>query len=178
MFGHGKANLVLLSRQGFAEKEDAIFKLEGLKLTKDDYMNRAWAADKSVHTINTQNFFTPTGVPLAEKPAVAYWISLDATIVWVLSCTSVRMGYKLAYTTLSHSVERGALRGAPAEPAMADCTSFASFGGWSPTSVVTTEAEGVTFVLAAKFQHKLRGDEMLMMQCQELPVNIASAFNR
>lgn len=176
LFGFPKANLAILSQQGFAQKLTILSKLEGLKLTSDYFMDRAWAADQSVLNLNTENFFTPTGVPVSEKPAVAYWINTDATIVWVLSCTSANLGYKLSWTILSRSTQRGMLRAEPGEPKMSDCTRFAVFGGWSPTKVITAEAEGLIFVLAAKFKHQNRGGEMLMMQCQELPVNVASAF--
>jgi len=64
------------------------------------------------------------------------------------------------------------LFGEPGKPKMSDCTSFADLGGWSPVSVITAKAEGIVFVLAAKFKHQTRGDEMLTMQCQVLPVNI------
>ena len=179
LFGYPQANLAILSQQGFTvQQRTTLLGLDGLELTIDHYLDRAWVAEPKVLNLNTANFFTPTGVPVAEKPAVAYWISLDASVVWILSCRSELLGNQLAWAPLTLSTQRGMRRADPGTPKMSDCTSFANFGGWSQVRAVTTNALGINFVLAATFTHKTRGKEMLMMQCQQLPDSIASAFGR
>jgi len=181
-----KANWAILTKQGFLKK----VALEDVKLTVENYVkDRDWTAaqDGGCSSLRTHQFLTPQAVPAV--PAVAFWIDLEGTMVWVISSNgapnddgSYTMGYNLHYIELNHKTERGMIRAEHGQELKSNCTPYGNLGGWEAVSVATAKAAGVIFVLAAKFQHKgsqrqgQSAKEMMMMQCQQLPHNIRAAF--